>query len=245
MVEILRRKSSVQPVWALITLLLLLLLWATPALAQSTDRDNPTALSSNIIKGTGMGKKVEYFYSFNAGPGDLTLTVDLKATAGATSAEVELFDSDSKIFYYYPNATTQNEHVVKHVSVNGKQALTLRVALDSSAGAYTIKLGGAVEFTQPEMSQPTGAATPAADTQASQPEQQNTPQPESGGGASGETSGGKPGKGGNLQMGINILQAVGNRFALPTTGMLHVVMKDGTTQDIDLGKVKSASISKQ
>lgn len=241
-VKILKHTPFVRATLALITLLLF---WVAPALAQSTDRDNPTLLSSNIIKGTGVGKKVEYFYSFSAGPGDLTLTIDLRAAAGATSAEIELFDADSKIFYFYPNATTQNEHAVKHVNVNGKQTLTMRVALDGSAGAYAIKLGGAVELAHPDTSQPTGAPMESGEMGQSPADQQGTPQPESAGGTFGGTSSGKQGKGNNLEMGINILQTVGSRFALPTSGTLHVVMKDGTTQDIDLSKVKSASISKQ
>src|SRR4051812_18790452 len=107
--------SFARPAMALVTLLLLLATTTAPVTAQSTDRDHPTALTSNMIKGTGTGKKAEYFYSFSAGPGDLILTIDLSATAGATSAEIELFDSESKIFYYYPNATPQNEHAVKHL----------------------------------------------------------------------------------------------------------------------------------
>lgn len=234
---------------------LLLLAGATSALAQSQDRDNPTSLGSNSIKGTGTGKKVEYYYSFSAGPGELVVTIDLKAKAGATSAEIELFDADSsKLFYYYPNATTQNERAVKRLNLGGKQMVTLRVALDGSAGDYAIKLGGAVEFAAADASM--GAATPSPDVSAApistpeasagQPQPtESIPPPDASATAVTEASAKTPGKGNKLDLGINLLQTVGTHFALPTSGILHIVLKDGTTQDIDLSKVKSANVKKQ
>src|SRR6185369_14171774 len=141
---------------------LLLAVTAITANAQSQDRDNPTLLSADTIKGSGIGKKVEFYYRVTAGPGEVVLTVDLKAKAGATSAEVEIFDEDAnKIFYYYPNATSQNERGVKRVTLSGKQNLTLRLALDGSAGEYSIKLAGAIEL---------ATAPPASDAAADQPQ---------------------------------------------------------------------------
>jgi hypothetical protein len=142
-------------------------------------------------------------------------------------------------------------HAVKHLTVSGKQTLTLRIALDGSAGAYAIKIDGAVEFAQAVSSQPPGSSqidnssasnTATSTSPATQAESgQSTPQTESNSGASVN----KSGKVSTFDLGLNILQAVGNRFALPTTGMLHILLKDGTTQDIDLSKVKSASIINQ
>jgi hypothetical protein len=236
--------------------LLLLLAGADCAIAQSEDRDNPTPVSSNILKGTGAGKKVEYYYGFSGGPGEVVITIDLKAKAGATSAEIELFDSDSnKLFYYYPNATTQNERAVKRLSLSSKQLVTLRVALDSSAGDYAIKLGGAVEFAAADAS--AGTAMPSQEASAVSPPTPpaNAEQPQSTEGAMPQADPSitaaspaevqKPPKGSKLDLGINLLQTVGTHFALPTSGMLHIVMKDGTTQDIDLSKVKSAKLNKQ
>jgi hypothetical protein len=81
------------------------------------------------------------------GPGQVVLTVDLKAKAAATNAEIEVFDpSGSKLFYYYPNATTKNERALRRFAAPDKQILTLRLALDSNAGDYAIKLSDAVEL---------------------------------------------------------------------------------------------------
>ena len=48
-------------------------------LAQSTDRDHPTPFKSDEIKGELNAQEIEYFYSFTAGPGELTITVDVKS----------------------------------------------------------------------------------------------------------------------------------------------------------------------
>ncbi|MEO8072910.1 MAG: hypothetical protein ABI686_06655, partial [Acidobacteriota bacterium] len=49
------------------------------ALAQSDDRDNPIPLRSNEITGNLNEHNEEHFYSFIAGPGELIITVDVKA----------------------------------------------------------------------------------------------------------------------------------------------------------------------
>ncbi|MDX6303147.1 MAG: hypothetical protein QOI77_116 [Blastocatellia bacterium] len=234
--------------------MLVLLTGANSATAQSQDRDNPTALSSNVIKGTGTGKKAEYYYSFSTGAGELVITIDLQAKAGATSAEIELFAADSsKLFYYYPNATTQNERAVKRLNLSGKQVVTLRLALDSSAGDYAIKLAGPVEFAAADTS--AGAATtPDASAGATSTPSPNavqptptesTPQTDASAAAVAPPSVATPGKGSKVDLGINLLQTVGTHFALPTSGILHIVMKDGMTQEIDLSQVKSANLKKQ
>ena len=218
-----------------ILIALTMTLASVPARAQtgSADRDNPTALAANTIKGTGVGKKVELFYSFTAGPGEVVLTIDLKAKSGSTNADVEVFEAEgTKIFYHYPNATIQNEHAVKKFNVDSKQVLTLRLALDGSAGDYSIKLGGAVELADSSSSQ-----TPADQSQADSQPQTSVP---------GAVDSSVPKvKGTKLEFGMNILQTVGTQFGLPTSGLLHLVMKDGTVQDINLSNVKSASLKKQ
>jgi len=214
--------------------------------AQSQDRDNPTPFVSNTIKGSGTGKKVEYFYSFTAGPGEVAITVDLKAKAGSTNADVEIFDEDgSKTFYYYPNATSQNEHAVKRFTLNNKQLLVLRLALDSSAGEYSIKLGGAVELAVQAAAPPGDTAPSSAEEQPQPPSETPVSDPATAiptDAATGATP--KSGKGSKFDLGLNLFQTAGTHFGLPTSGMLHIVMRDGTTQDIDLSKVKSASVTK-
>lgn len=129
--------------------LLALLLVAIPAAAQSTDRDNPTMLTSNEIKDEGVGKSVEYYYGFTAGPGEVTITVDLKARSYSTAVRFELLDAESnQILAHNMNAatTTGGERVVKKTRVREKQSVVLKLVLDSNTGEYMVRLGGAVEF---------------------------------------------------------------------------------------------------
>jgi hypothetical protein len=134
-------------------LLLALLFLSIPAAAQSTDRDNPTQLTSNEIKDEGVGKTVEYYYGFTAGPGEVTVTVDLKAKAYSTAVRFELLDAESnQILTHNMNAatTTGGERAVKKARVREKQQVTLKLVLDSNTGEYMIRLGGAVEFQSTE-----------------------------------------------------------------------------------------------
>src|SRR6266542_1632870 len=71
------------------------------------------------------------------------------------------------------------------------------------------------------------------------------PQPDPFVTAEGQTSGQKSTKESKIDLGINLLQTAGAHFGLPTSGILHLVMKDGTTQDVDLSKVKTATVTKQ
>src|SRR5437764_4274070 len=136
--------------WSRLVLMVALLLAAAIAAAyQSNDRISSTPLKSNLIKGAGTGKKVEYYYSFTAGQGEVSVTVDLKATSGSTGAEIEIFNRDgAKNFYYYPNAISTTERTAKSFVNPSRQLLILRLQFDRSAGDYQIKLGGAVELAQ-------------------------------------------------------------------------------------------------
>lgn len=129
-------------------LALLLLIVPATVWAQSTDRDNPTVLTSNEIKDEGPGKAVEYYYSITAGPGEVILTVDLKAKSYSTAARFELLDAESnQLVAHNMNAstTTGAERAVEKVRVREKQQVVLKLVLDSNAGEYMIRFAGAVE----------------------------------------------------------------------------------------------------
>ncbi|MEP6946523.1 MAG: hypothetical protein ABJA02_11445 [Acidobacteriota bacterium] len=52
---------------------------AVTVLAQSSGRDNPTAMTSNELSGSLNPNNLENYYSFTAGPGELTITVEVQA----------------------------------------------------------------------------------------------------------------------------------------------------------------------
>jgi outer membrane protein OmpA-like peptidoglycan-associated protein len=58
--------------------------------AGSTDIDAPTHLSTNRIRSDGPGKVASYYYTFNAGPGDLELIGDGRNTSAAATEALRL-----------------------------------------------------------------------------------------------------------------------------------------------------------
>jgi outer membrane protein OmpA-like peptidoglycan-associated protein len=58
--------------------------------AGSTDIDAPTHLSTNRIRSDGPGKVASFYYTFNAGPGDLTLIGDGRNTSAAATEALRL-----------------------------------------------------------------------------------------------------------------------------------------------------------
>ncbi len=68
-----------------------------PAFSQSSDRDHPTPINTNEISGNVESNKDEHFYSFTAGPGELTITADIKGNkdSGTLSLAFELLDKNA------------------------------------------------------------------------------------------------------------------------------------------------------
>ena len=75
-------------------LLFILAMMAGLAPAQSKDRDHPTKLKSNQLNGNVEPSGDEYFYSFLAQPGELTLTADVKANGSGATVTYELLDEN-------------------------------------------------------------------------------------------------------------------------------------------------------
>jgi hypothetical protein len=149
-----------------------LLTCAGPALAQapSTDRDNPTPFTTNEIKGDGVDEKTQYFYSFTGGPGDVTITLDVKAekSTAVSSVDIALFNASSKkLLSTYANPDHgSSKRAVETVNVHGTQTLLLEVDVSTGVSSFKIKLdgavtlngtgqgGGATALAQPESTEP-------------------------------------------------------------------------------------------
>lgn len=68
----------------------------TAVWAQSSDRNNPTVLQSNQIRGQTRGEGGNLYYVFNAGPGEVTLTVDGKTDYYGTSFDANIMESSGR-----------------------------------------------------------------------------------------------------------------------------------------------------
>lgn len=118
--------------------------------AQSTNRDHPTPLRSDEIRGELSGDEIEYFYSFTAGPGEVTITVDVKSSGGTTGTNFELLDSDANkalICCEYAQADSAGEsgRDVKSIKLGKQQTVILHLTpFKYGKGTYHVRVSGAV-----------------------------------------------------------------------------------------------------
>lgn len=122
------------------------------AAAQSTDRDHPTPLRSAEITGDLDGSGSEYFYSFIAGPGELTITVDVKSSTGQGLLNFELLDKNAATAilcceYAQADGDGLSGRDMKSVKLANQQPVVLHVIGGKAGkGTYRIRLSGAESF---------------------------------------------------------------------------------------------------
>ncbi len=124
---------------------------STFAGAGSTDIDSPTRLASNRIKADGLGKPVAYYYAFNAGPGELTLTGDgSNRSAGATEAlHLGVYTLRSERLCELTLGNTQLEkRVVTTCLLDKRQPVILRADLSAETVAFRARFDGPYDFEQ-------------------------------------------------------------------------------------------------
>jgi len=199
------------------------LLAAQASFAQSTNRDDPTPLTSNEVSGNfddpERGAK-EYFYSFTAGPGDLTITFDLKGRDRDASGSVayELLPSNGSegdpilCCEYAQTGGGTTGRSVANVKLTRRQNVILHLTNSIyRGGSFNVRFSGApISFG--------GAAAGRGD-----------------GGNTGEDRGRGEGYGHGNNHG-------GDPVEVPASGILHIRMKDGTVRDIDLSRVRSITV---
>lgn len=131
-------------------LLFLLLGVSSVAVAQSRDRDHPTPLRSNDIYGDLDSSGEESFYSFTAGPGELTITVDVQSTDGTAVLEFELLDKNAAkaiicCEFAQADSAGQSGRNVKSTKFGKQQTVVLHLTQGKGGrGTYRVRLSGAV-----------------------------------------------------------------------------------------------------
>jgi hypothetical protein len=117
--------------------------------AASTNRDKPTWLTTNEIRGSGVGEDISYYYTFNAGPGVVKVTVDGKAKGGGQGPHIEISDLDAKelldVLINYPGQFEQR--AVERFQLGRRQQVILRILLSSRTTDYVVRLEGAIDLT--------------------------------------------------------------------------------------------------
>jgi len=212
-----------------ILIIALILVGGVAASAQSTDQSNPTPITSNELTIAGPKKSnQQFYYSFTAGPGEVSLQFSVKAKTYSTFVGVKIFDAElNTLTYHNMSADSSQSMALKKFDVGAKQTLVMSFTSDSNLGECKIKLGGAVELGGAESSSSSASDSTATN---STPEVQPVDQ---GSGAGASTSSGK-----NKDLVFSILDAAGQRFNIPANGKLRLEMKDGSVQEIDLIQIK-------
>jgi hypothetical protein len=204
-------------VWLVFGLALIFAL-AGIAAAQSSDRDRPTVLSSGEINGSLNNNNGESFYSFTAGPGELTITVDVtvnhrrnETQIGVLNFELLGRDSSTSILCceFAQTGDSGTGRAVKSVRLTRRQTVILHTTNGPvGGGTFRVRLSGANSFSTSTI------------------------------------GGGYPNNNDNNNNDNNRDRdnRGGETINVPETGMLHIRMKNGTTQDIDLSRVRNISV---
>jgi hypothetical protein len=135
---------------------------------RSTDRNNPTLLTSNEISDDLDGSGDEYFCKFSVGAGKLTVAFQVQAAGANAGATLDLFDANSRPLLsdvLAQGVDGGGDFVVKSIQLNRSRDVLLRIKGikygDSGGnGTYKVKLSGPVTFA-PGAAPNGGAAAPA------------------------------------------------------------------------------------
>lgn len=121
---------------------------------KSTDRDNPVALKSRVLRDDLDGSDDEYFYKFSAGPGKVTITFEVKAHGTNAGAYLDLYDADSEPLL--SNILAQgvdrgSERVVESVQLAKRQTIIMRIkgiryGSEGGRGIFKVQLAGPVNI---------------------------------------------------------------------------------------------------
>lgn len=148
---------------------------ATLTFAQSKDRDNPTPLTSNLLKGPvepGLG---ECFFSFPAGPGEVKATLDVTATEGSYApVDVHMYDEDANqlVELVVEPSPPMTDRKIGRFRLVRRETVTMGVVIDQgwqSIGSYQVRLEGAVQLPKPVAPAPAQPIANTAETAPAQP----------------------------------------------------------------------------
>lgn len=223
----------------LILLMILSLTFISATQAQSTDQSAPTAFATNEITAKGPSKETNYYYSFTGGPGEVTVTLNIKAKQYSTFARLEVLDAEfNTLATHNMNATTGTGpvQVMKKIGLSEKQTVLLKLTLDGNLTEYKVKLGGAVEFDS-SSSPSTDSSSSTTDTSSSSGSEV---QQDSGSQPTGDASSQSMTK--DKKFSIDYKSKLGQLMEIPKSGTLIIQMKDGTTQEVPLKNVKSVTV---
>jgi outer membrane protein OmpA-like peptidoglycan-associated protein len=117
--------------------------------AGSTDIDAPTRLDTNRVQADGPGKPVSYYYTFNAGPGELTLIGDGRNSAAAVTEALRLglyTLRSERICELTLGNTTLDKRAVTTCTFDKREPVILRADLSAETLAFRARFEGPYDF---------------------------------------------------------------------------------------------------
>jgi hypothetical protein len=154
---------------AVVVCFLALVVFANVANAQSKDRDNPTRLTSNKISSPIYvdNRDEVFYYSFEAGPGEVTATLNVDPERGGTNHVVVYFllsETEKSLGMLNVYTWLKAEQNVERFTLSRRQMVTMKIwitsANDHSKGRYQVLLSGAVKVGQDDASSKRGLLMP-------------------------------------------------------------------------------------
>jgi outer membrane protein OmpA-like peptidoglycan-associated protein len=115
----------------------------------STDIDEPTRLKTNRVRGEGPKKGASYYYAFNAGPGELTLTIDGRnAPAANTEALIGGIYTlrSERLCETQLGNTTLEKRAVTSCKVDKRQPVILRLDVSPETLDFRARFDGPHDF---------------------------------------------------------------------------------------------------
>ncbi len=164
--------------------------------AQSADGDRPTPLAEiNLNGNVDKDNQSEYYYSFIADPGEVTITLDIQPNNANVLVGVDLFNSETKelLSFEVPAYNSTSVREIQRVQIDRKQPIFIRIGRKQSSGSATYRV------------RVTGAVQPA-----------------------------------NSQQGTTTEST--SSLNLPSQGMLRIEMDNGSVEEINLSRIRRATV---
>ena len=129
----------------LISVMATLLLIAISLNAQSTNPSSPTPLSGTYT-GKGPSQEKNYYFNFTAGPGNVSVRLDIKAKEYSTFARIEIGNDPSNLIAMHnmnASTTTGPASVTKQFKLAEEQTVRIKLTFDGNLAEYTLSVNGA------------------------------------------------------------------------------------------------------
>jgi outer membrane protein OmpA-like peptidoglycan-associated protein len=117
--------------------------------AGSTDIDAPTRLTTNRVAADGPSRPVTYYYTFNAGPGELTLIGDGRNTSAAMTEALRLglyTLRSERVCELTLGNTTLDKRVTTTCTFDKREPVILRADLSAETVAFRARFEGPHDF---------------------------------------------------------------------------------------------------